>query len=71
MATGHELISELMIDLIVPPMLTGLWLLFASVNNHIVDRKGMGSGIDARPWRVLIQGYLVVFLLALVHFYAR
>jgi hypothetical protein len=38
MTAGHELIPELMIDLYVPPMLTGLWLLFVSVNNGIVDQ---------------------------------
>jgi hypothetical protein len=71
MAAGHELIPELVIDLVVPPMLTGLWMLFVGVNNRIVDHNGSGSKIDAYPWRVLIQLYVVVFVLALAHLYSK
>jgi hypothetical protein len=71
MAAGFERIPELVIDLIVPPALTGLWLLFVSINDRIVDRKGKGSRIDAHPWRLLIETYLVVFVLTLVRFLSR
>jgi hypothetical protein len=68
MAAGHGLIPELMSDLIGPPMLTGLWLLFVSANNRIVDQKGRGCKIEARSWRLLIHLYFVVFILTLIHF---
>jgi hypothetical protein len=71
MATGHEILSELIIDLIIPPVLTALWLAFARVNNYMVDQKGNGSKIEPHRWRNLIQMYLVVLLLTLVHFQAR
>jgi hypothetical protein len=71
MTAGHELIPELMIDLLVPPMLTGLCLLFVSVNNGIVDQNGKGSKIEAHPWRLLIQMYFVAFVLALIHFHSK
>ena len=67
MASGHELIPELIIDLICPPMLTGLWLLFASINNRIVGQRGKGSKIVAHSLQVLIQMYLVCFFLSLIH----
>ena len=71
MATGHELLSELIIDLIIPPVLTALWLAFARVNNYVVHQKGNGSRIEPHPWQNLIQMYLVVLLLTLVHLHAR
>jgi hypothetical protein len=71
MPTGRELIFELMMDLVIPPILTGLWLLFASINNGIVDQRGKGSKIDAYPWRFLIQTYIVAFFLTLIHIYRR
>ena len=71
MTIGHESIVELIIDLFIPPALTGLWLLFASINNRIVDQKGNGSKIEAHPWQVLIQTYLVAILLLLIHSCAK
>jgi hypothetical protein len=71
MPTGHELLPELIIDLIIPPVMTALWLLFARVNNYMVDQRGNGTKIEPRPWRNLIQIYLVVLLLTLVYFRAR
>ena len=68
MATGHELLPELIIDLIVPPVLTALWLLFARLNNYIVDQRGTGTNIEPHPWRNLIQIYLVALSLTLVHY---
>jgi hypothetical protein len=60
MPTGHELLPELIIDLIIPPVMTALWLLFARVNNYMVDQRGNGTKIEPRPWRNLIQMYQVV-----------
>ena len=71
MTAGHELIYELMIDLLVPPILTGLWLLFVSVNNGIVDQNGKGNKIEAHPWRLLIQTYLVAFVLTLIRLHSK
>ncbi|MFZ2023559.1 MAG: hypothetical protein WBA18_03490 [Terracidiphilus sp.] len=71
MAAGHELIPELIIDMITPPMLTSLWLLVVGVNNRIVDKMGKGSKVEAHAWRLLIQTYLVVLLITLVHSCAR
>lgn len=71
MTPGHELIPELLIDLLVPPMLTGLWLLIVSVNNAIVGQNGKGSKIEAQPWRLLIQTYFVLFVLTLIHFHLK
>jgi hypothetical protein len=71
MATGHDLLTELIVDLIVPPIVTAVWLLFAYINNYIVDRRGKGSKVERNPWRLLIQTYLVVLVLTLVHLRAR
>ena len=71
MTAGHELIYELMIDLLVPPRLTGLWLLFVSVNNGIVNQNGKRSKLEAHPGRLLIQMYLVAFALTLIHLHSK
>lgn len=67
MAAGHELIVEFAVDFMIPPILTGVWLLFVSANNRIVSRRGTGSRIQANPWQVLGQMYLVMFCLTLIH----
>ena len=71
MAAGHELIPELIMDLIVPPLLTGLWLLFVIVNNRIVDKMGRGSKVEAHALRLLIQTFLVCLTLTWFHSCAR
>jgi hypothetical protein len=71
MATGNELIPELVISLIVPLIMTGLWLLFASINNRVVDQRGKGSKLEAHPLQLLIWFYLLAFFLALIHLYER
>jgi hypothetical protein len=71
MANGTEIISELMIALIIPPVLTGLWLLFAGINNRIVDKRGKGSRVDAHPVQQLIWFYFLAFILALIHVFGK
>jgi|HubBroStandDraft_1064217.scaffolds.fasta_scaffold199763_1 hypothetical protein len=71
MAGGHELIPELIIDMISSPMLTGLWLPVVSVNNGIVDKMGKGSKVEAHASWLLIQSYPVALALTLVHSCAR
>jgi hypothetical protein len=71
MATGHESIFEMMTDLAIPLVLTGLWVIFASVNNRIVEQRGTGSKIEPHPWQCLAQMYLVIALLTLIHLHAK
>jgi hypothetical protein len=70
MTAGYELIPTLIIDLVVPPVMAGLWLLFVSANNGIVRRNG-GSRIEGHPWQLLIQMYVVVLFLTLVHLWKK
>jgi hypothetical protein len=51
--------------------MTGLWLLFASINNRVVDQRGKGSKLEAHPLQLLIWFYLLAFFLALIHLYER
>jgi hypothetical protein len=54
----NELVMDVGVGLVVPPFLTGLWLIFVYLNNRFSLRQ-----IAPHPWRHLIQLYLVVVVL--------
>jgi len=67
MAAGHELIPGLIVGIVTPPVLTGLWAAFVHVHNRVIDKIGKGSKVEAHSLRLLVQLYLVVASLALIH----
>ena len=64
-----NLVTEMEVGLVVPPLLTGLWLVFVYINNRIVERRGRGSRIEPHPWQNLIHGYLVILALIALHYF--
>jgi|GEM_PF-4554019 len=60
----HKIYIDLLLDLIVPPFMTTLWIIFVRVNNRYSLRK-----IAAQPWLTLLRFYLIaIFLTVIDHF---
>jgi hypothetical protein len=67
----NNLRIELVSGAVVPPVLTGLWLIFVYINNRVVEHKGRGSRIEQHPWLNLIHGYLVILGLFALDYFQR
>lgn len=67
MAAGHELIPGLIAGVVTPPILMGLWAAFVHIHNRVIDKFGEGSKVEAHSLRFLVQAYLVVASLTLIH----
>ena len=59
----EKLIRDLAIGFVVPPVLTGLWLIFVRFNNRRAERTERAKRIEPHPWWNLIHGYVVVLFL--------
>ena len=68
---SDKLAGDLVVGLIVPPILTGLWLTFVHFNNNIVERRRRGTKIEPHPWLNLMQGYLVMLVLIALDLFRR
>jgi hypothetical protein len=64
----NKLVMDVEVGLVVPPFLTGQWLIFVYVNNRLAERSGRGSKIEPHPWQNLIHGYLVILVLTALDF---
>lgn len=67
--TISDLVMEAEVGLVVPPLLTGLWLIFVYINNRIVERRARGSRIEPHPLQNLIHRYLVILFLMAIHYF--
>jgi ABC-type sulfate transport system permease component len=68
---SHKLAVDLAVTCVVPPLLTGLWLIFVYLNNRWVERKGGGTKIAAHPWRNLINMFAVSLFLTVLDLFRK
>ena len=61
-----KIYADLVIDLVIPPVMTALWIVIVRVNNKYSLRQ-----IAPQPWLTLIKFYVIVILLTVIHLCAR
>jgi hypothetical protein len=67
MAVGRPELITVIAGIVTPLVLTGLWAAFVHVPNLVIDKIGKGSKVEAHSLRLLVQAYLVVASLTLIH----
>jgi ABC-type sulfate transport system permease component len=68
---GERVLENLVIGFVVPPLITGIWLLFVLINNRWAEKSLTGSRIEPHPWANLFKMYLVSLVLTLFHIFQR